>query len=101
MHAPPAASRGRVRALDVSAWRTFARLFAGSGRLLAASLALSLLQSALLVPVAFVLRHVFDDVLPSRDESGVAFFGGLLLALYVAGAAVNLVNRWLVLRAAK
>jgi ABC-type multidrug transport system fused ATPase/permease subunit len=82
-------------------WRVFARFFHGSGRALAASLALSVLQSLLLVPVALLVRHAFDAVIPARAVGNLAAVGGLILALYLASAGLGLVTRHTVLRATK
>jgi hypothetical protein len=57
------ASRSESRPDDVLSrrdprpWRTFAWLFEGSRCLLAISLAVSIAQSLLLVPVALMIRH--------------------------------------------
>jgi len=82
-------------------WRPYLRLFRGSGRLLAASLVLSLAQAALLVPVALLLREAFDERIPAGDDGGLVWIGALILALYLGSAAVGLLNRYSVLRVTK
>jgi ABC-type multidrug transport system fused ATPase/permease subunit len=84
-----------------SSLRALRRLLEGSGRLVAASLALSLAQSALLVPIAFLIRHAFDETIPSGDSEDLIWIGAGVLALYLAGSAIGLLTRWLTLRATK
>jgi ABC-type bacteriocin/lantibiotic exporter with double-glycine peptidase domain len=80
-------------------WRSFAHLFEESRRLLAASVALSVLATAALVPVALVVKHVFDTLVPHHDVGGLLAAGVLILGMYVASAAIGLGNRYLVLKA--
>jgi ATP-binding cassette subfamily B protein len=82
-------------------WRLFLGLFAGSGRLLGRSLVASLLQAALLVPVAFVVRHVFNTVIPRGELGALIGFGALLLGLFLANGALSLWNRYATLRVTK
>lgn len=82
-------------------WRVFAGFFRGSGRALAASLVLSILQSLLLIPVALLVRQAFDRVIPAGAVGLLAAYGGLILALYLSSAGLGLWTRYTVLRATK
>src|SRR4051812_25214936 len=75
--------------------------FAGSRGLLAVCVALSILQSALLIPVAVLVRHVFDTQLPHRDAGAVALTGACILLRYLTSAGLGLVTRYNVLKATK
>src|SRR5262245_35086400 len=51
--------RGRAPSM-IGPWRSVARLLEGTHRLVMASVAISVAQSALLVPIAFIVRRIFD-----------------------------------------
>jgi ABC-type bacteriocin/lantibiotic exporter with double-glycine peptidase domain len=82
-------------------WQTFAGLFRGSGPLLALSFAASLLQSLLLVPVALLVKNVFDDLVPHGRAEALAWNGAAILGLYLASAAAGLFTRYMVLKPTK
>ena len=82
-------------------WRSFARLFAGSGRLVALSLALALGQSLALVPTGLLVRHVFDDVVPEGDRTRLVVLGIIVVSLFALAAAIGLVGRSFMLTATK
>jgi ABC-type multidrug transport system fused ATPase/permease subunit len=81
--------------------RRYARLFGGAHGLLAASLVASIAQTALLVPIPLVIRHIFDTDLPRGDARGVALGGTLVLVLYMASSTLTLWTRYTVLKATK
>jgi ATP-binding cassette, subfamily B, bacterial len=80
-------------------WRSLTRLFEGSRRLVLASLGISILQSLLLVPIAFLVRRAFDDSIPDGDTSAVILIGVAILALFTASMGLGLVTKRLALRA--
>jgi ABC-type bacteriocin/lantibiotic exporter with double-glycine peptidase domain len=82
-------------------WRAFARLFRGAHGTIALTVLASLLQTALFVPVAFLIQHIFDTQVPQGDIGGIVRSGALVLALYVASAGVQLWTRYSVLRVTK
>jgi ATP-binding cassette, subfamily B, bacterial len=73
-------------------------LFGGTARLAALATVLAAAQTALLVPVALLVGHVFDDEIPAHDTAGIAATGALMLALYLASAALALLNHGLATR---
>jgi ABC-type multidrug transport system fused ATPase/permease subunit len=81
--------------------RRYLRLLGGAHGLLVASLVASLAQSALLVPIPLVIKHVFDTDLHRGDSRGVAEGGAIVLGLYLANSALALWTRYTVLRATK
>src|SRR5262245_37608606 len=85
----------------LSTWRSFVRLFEGSHGLVAASIGISIAQSLLLVPIAFLVRRVFNTTIPDGDTSGVVVIGALILVLFIASLGLGLLTRWLSLRATK
>jgi ABC-type multidrug transport system fused ATPase/permease subunit len=81
--------------------RRYLRLLGGAHGLLVASLVASLAQSALLVPIPLVIKHVFDTDLHRGDSRGVAEGGAVVLVLYLANSALALWTRYTVLKATK
>jgi ABC-type multidrug transport system fused ATPase/permease subunit len=82
-------------------WRTLASLMEGSRRQVAASVAVSVVQSALLVPIAFLIRRAFDVTIPHHDSGGLLLIGALTMGLFVLSAILGVLNRWFSLRATK
>jgi ABC-type multidrug transport system fused ATPase/permease subunit len=85
----------------VSGIRPLFGLLRGSIRLVALSAGMSLVQSALVIPIGLLLRHVFDTTIPQRKTGELVEVGLLLVALALAAAALALWTRYLVLGATK
>jgi ABC-type multidrug transport system fused ATPase/permease subunit len=85
----------------IAHWRSLRRLLSGSGRLLLASLAVSVVQSLLLVPVALLVRHAFDSEIPAEDLGALVGIGALILVLYLLSAGCELWTRYMSLRVTK
>jgi ABC-type multidrug transport system fused ATPase/permease subunit len=84
-----------------TAWRGFWRLFAGSRRTIAVSVVLSLAQSLVLLPVALIVKRVFDTLVPEKDMSAIVWSGALVFGLYILNALVGLLTRYLILRSTR
>jgi ABC-type bacteriocin/lantibiotic exporter with double-glycine peptidase domain len=81
--------------------RRYARLFGHARRLLITSLLVSLLQSALLIPIPLVIKHVFDVDLRRPHAGAMVLQGAIVLCLYLASAGLGLWTRYAVLDATK
>lgn len=79
----------------------YRRLFSEVRRPLSVSVAMALAQSALLVPVPLLVKHIFDADLRRGRGGALALDGAIVLALYVASAGLGLLTRYAVLRATK
>ena len=73
--------------------RRLRSLFGGTGRLAALATAFAVAETALLVPIALLLKRVFDDEIPAHDSDGIAVTGVIVLALYLGSAGVAVLNR--------
>lgn len=82
-------------------WRLLSRLFGDARRLLAWSTVLSIIQSLLVVPIAVLVQRIFDRVVHRGHVGTLILDGALILALYLASAAVGLWMRQVVLGAVK
>jgi ABC-type multidrug transport system fused ATPase/permease subunit len=83
------------------AWRRTAPLLAHVRPLIAVTVVVAALQSALLIPIALLVQRVFDTSIPRGDETGIVLAGAGALALYFAAAALGLLSRGLVVRSSK
>jgi ABC-type bacteriocin/lantibiotic exporter with double-glycine peptidase domain len=81
--------------------RSLRRLFEGSGRKLAFTVATSVVQSALLLPVALAARYAFNTLIPHERVGRLALVTGAVLVLYVLSSGVALWNRWVTLEVTK
>ncbi len=84
-----------------TSWRSLVRLFGGSRRLIAVSVAIATAQTILLVPIALLVELAFDDLIPGRKETGLLGVGVAILALYLASSALGLWARSVSLRVTK
>jgi ABC-type multidrug transport system fused ATPase/permease subunit len=73
--------------------RLLRRLAAEAPGLLATGVATAVAQAALLLPVAHVVRQIFDSDLPERDTQGIVLHGLLIMALYAATAVLGFASR--------
>ncbi len=82
-------------------WRTFAALFRDSRATVAASMAVALLQAASLIPIALIIRHVFDVLIPRGDSGTIIVSGAVVLGLFLVNGGLGLWSRYRVLVATK
>ena len=81
--------------------RAFIGLYRGSERRIAVSVAISIGQSLLLIPIAVLVRHIFDRLIPHGQSGAIVGTGALILALYLASAAIGVLTKRYVLRTTK
>jgi ABC-type multidrug transport system fused ATPase/permease subunit len=74
-------------------WRTAAQLIEGARREAALATALALAQAALLIPVALLVRRIFDVDVARGDERAIILHGLAIIALYAASATLAAVGR--------
>ncbi len=86
---------------EMPVWRAFSRLIAGSGRLAAWSLTISVAQAVVLIPIALLVRRAFDDAIPAEDVNELLWIGAATLVLYILSLALGLVGRYAVLKVTK
>jgi ATP-binding cassette, subfamily B, bacterial len=69
-----------------------------SPKLFVLGTATAVVQSALLIPIALLVRHVFDVDIPRRHVGSIVISGSAILVLYAANAASALISRAVALR---
>jgi ATP-binding cassette, subfamily B, bacterial len=82
-------------------WRAFSRLIDGSTHIAAWGLGLSVAQALTLVPIALLVRTIFNETIPSNDSGQLVMLGAAILALYLLSLALGLIGRYAVLRVTK
>jgi ATP-binding cassette subfamily B protein len=85
----------------LSALRPLARLLRGSHAIAWASVAVAAAQALVLIPIALLVRHAFDESIPSGDAGEVTLIGAATLGLYLLSSALGLWARSIALRATK
>jgi ATP-binding cassette subfamily B protein len=80
---------------------TLAELLGDARMKAVAAVALAVAQAVLLLPVALLVRRIFDSEVPAHDETAIVVAGLLVLACYGASAALSVASRTLASRTAK
>jgi ABC-type multidrug transport system fused ATPase/permease subunit len=90
-----------MKGMSLAPWRTLLDLFADSRRTLAASVALSIAQFAVIAPTGYLVGYTFNTLIPKHDATGILLAAGAILLAYLVGSGLALWTRWLVLDASK
>jgi ABC-type bacteriocin/lantibiotic exporter with double-glycine peptidase domain len=77
----------------IGAARALAKLIGKLRSRLGVALVLALAQSAFLLPIALVVRHLFDHDIPRNDQLAIVAGGLVIAACYAASALANLAGR--------
>jgi ATP-binding cassette subfamily B protein len=87
--------------LNLPAWRYYIQFYKGFYRWLVVGIVIAVLQSAVYLPVALLVRTVFDRVIPQKDFSALISIGLAILGLYLLDSGLSLYTRYLGLRITK
>jgi ABC-type bacteriocin/lantibiotic exporter with double-glycine peptidase domain len=87
--------------MNTKAWQYYSRLYEKGRLSLLFTLALSIGQSLLNVPILLLVRYAFDVVIPSGDLAVLAFIGLVTILLYLIVGGATLYTRYLVLKISK
>jgi ABC-type multidrug transport system fused ATPase/permease subunit len=82
-------------------WKFYLGYYRGSGPALAAAAGLSVLQSLLVLPVAYLVRMIFDRAFPEQDTALLLTATGAIVAVFLAEAGLTLGARSISLRTTK
>lgn len=69
--------------MKLSSWQFYLRFYKGRCLKLTLTVLLSALQSLLVVPIAFLVRHLFDTVIPAGDLQNLVLVSAIILILSV------------------
>ena len=87
--------------MNISAWRYYIGFYRGHWRTLLVSTAAAAGQSLLVSLIAILVRHIFDDVIPSGDVAVLMLAGAAILLLSIADSGLALWTRYLTLKTTK
>jgi len=82
-------------------WGAYIRLYKGQYRNFFLSIALSILQSLVVIPIALLIRIVFDNVLPGKDFKQLVILCFIISGLYILNGALTLWTRYISLKTTK
>jgi len=85
----------------VADWRYLGRYLRGLRVALLGCIALALLESVSLLPIAWLVRRAFDSIIPSRNVAGLALVGFEILVLNMVSSGLSLTTRFASLRTTK
>jgi ABC-type bacteriocin/lantibiotic exporter with double-glycine peptidase domain len=87
--------------MKFNSWKYFIQLYEGESPRLVFSVFLSIIQGLLVLPIAFLVRYAFDEVIPSGDIGSLILIGIGILMLNSATQALTLWSRYLTLKTNK
>jgi len=87
--------------MNLNAWRYYASLYKRLYRPLILSLVFSIGQSLLVLPIAFLVRHAFDVVIPAGDLHRIVLIGATILILHCVSNGLALWIRHVTLKTTK
>ncbi len=82
-------------------WRGYFRRFRGLQGALIGSVFLAMARAAALLPIALLVRHIFNVLIPQSNWSGLLFLSLIIFGLHICSAGVALLNRYLTLTISK
>lgn len=82
-------------------WKSYIRLYKGQYRKFFLSVLLSIVQSLIVVPVALLVRHIFDKALPEKDFRQLIILCVTISILYILNGAITLWTRYISLKMTK
>lgn len=83
----------KIPTFEFAAWSYYARRYRGRGTRIAAAVSLSVAQSLLVLPMAYVVKSAFDSILARRHFTVLAAEGLALLLLQLANGGLSLAAR--------
>jgi ABC-type multidrug transport system fused ATPase/permease subunit len=87
--------------MNLSSWRFYLKFYRGRYSRLALSILLSAGQSLLVVPIALLIRTIFDSILPQADIHRLIWVGGVIFLLSILNEVATLWPRYLSLNTTK
>ena len=87
--------------MKVTAWKYYISFYRRLSIPLAASVLISALQAALVVPIILIIRYSFDTIIPSHDTRQIIIAGIILLGLNIFNSTITLLTRHLTLKTTK
>jgi ABC-type bacteriocin/lantibiotic exporter with double-glycine peptidase domain len=90
-----------VKRIYSAAWKYYISRYRGHYGAITLAMALSFVQLALVLPIVFLVRYVFDTVIPGGDFRLLVIAGAAMFLLNLANGGVSLWVRYVTLRTTK
>lgn len=87
--------------MNIQAWRYYSQFYKGAYRRLFLTIVASIGQSFLHLPILLLVRHAFDDVIPSGNSYLLVLIGATIVLLYLLTGGISLYTRYVILRTTK
>ncbi len=65
------------------------------------SITLSIIQAALLIPIAYFIKQTFDVSIPNNDNKQMVIYGICIIFFFIASSTIGIYVRWKVLELVK
>ena len=87
--------------MNIPAWRYYSRFYKGSYRMLALSIGISIGLSLIVLPIAYLVRYVFDEVIPAGDIRLLVLAGVAVFVLSLVNSGLTLWTQYVTLKITK
>lgn len=87
--------------MNRKAWRYYLQFYRESYHKLILTIIISILQSLIVLPIAFLVRYAFDQVIPKGATAGLISVGLIMLGLIILNSTLTLLTRYLSLNQTK
>jgi len=82
---------------NVQAWKYYSRFYTPYHRKIFLSITVSVIQSAIFLPIAYLIRYVFDEAIPSGNYYSLLLVGLAVVLLQMVNDGASLLISYLVL----
>lgn len=87
--------------MNIAHWKYYAEYYRGSKKQLLLSLFVSVIQSIVILPIIFLVRHVFDEIESGGNLKALVLAGSGIIALNLISSGLRLWTRDINLRVTK
>jgi len=87
--------------LNSEAWKNYIRLYYTYSSKLFLTIIISICQSFIILPVAWLIRHIFDYLIPAGNVYTVIITGMIIVILYILSCGIAIWTRYIILQTTK
>ncbi|MEN8153738.1 MAG: ABC transporter ATP-binding protein [Acidobacteriota bacterium] len=85
----------------VNQWNFYLKYYQGNYKKIGLSIALSIIQSVVLIPAVILIKNIFDKVLPGKNFNELILYSVLILIIYIFNGLISLATRMISLKTTK
>ncbi|MEN8221982.1 MAG: ABC transporter ATP-binding protein [Acidobacteriota bacterium] len=82
-------------------WKNYVQLYRGQYRNLFVSIFLSIIQAVSVIPVALIIKSIFDKAIPENDFNRLLILSIMIVFLYMLSGTLTLITRNITLKTTK